>query len=203
MNGRGPYAKSAATKRAILDACITAFGETGFHGVSMAEISRRAAISQTGLLHHFPSKEILLRSVLALLDLRTARYIQEHADHDDGDPLLVVEELLEAVVGRRSTAGTAQLATALPAEATAPTHPAHEHYRERYSSIRSFLSRHFSRLQEQSRMDPACPPDQLAAVVVALTDGLRTQWLYEPEAIDVEREVTVVLRAFIPELESR
>jgi len=73
------YAKTAAVKRGIVDACLTAFGEAGFHGVSMAELARRAEVSYTGLLHHFPRKEDLLTAVLELQDERTAEFLRIHS----------------------------------------------------------------------------------------------------------------------------
>jgi AcrR family transcriptional regulator len=203
MTGRGPYAKSVEVKRGILEACMTAFGESGFHGVSMAEVARRAGISHTGLLHHFPNKEILLASVLTMLDFRAARYLEEHADRDGDDPLTAIHGLLDTVIGRRRSIGATELSTILPAEATAKGHPAHEHFRERYSSIRRFLSRQFRALLEQDRMNTALSPDQLAATIVAVTEGLQTQWLYEPGAVDIDGAVVAVLGAFIPELEAR
>lgn len=200
MVGRGPYAKSIEVKRGILDACVSAFGESGFHGVSMAEVARRAGISHTGLIHHFPTKEVLLTSVLTMLDARAARFLEEHADDDGGDPLAVIRGLLDTVVGRHRGVGIAELSTVLPAEATAPAHPAHEHFRERYSSTRRFLARQFAALQEDGRMRTTLAPDQMAATIIAVTDGLQTQWLYEPEAIDIDGAVVAVLGSFIPEL---
>lgn len=130
MTGRGPYVKSMKVKRGILEACVTAFGESGFYGVSMAEIARRAGISHTGLLHHFPSKELLLTSVLSMLDARAAHYLEQHSARDGDDPLTVIRGLLDTMVGRQGTLGIAELSAVLPAEATMATHPAHGHFRE-------------------------------------------------------------------------
>ena len=51
--GRGQYAKTAAVRQRIIESCVDAFSQTGFHGATMKDIARRAGISQTGLLHHF------------------------------------------------------------------------------------------------------------------------------------------------------
>jgi len=82
---RGPYAKSVEVKRGILEACIAAFGSGGFHGASMAEIARRAGISHTGLLYHFPQKEALLTAVLEMQDQRAAAYLEKN---DQARPIL-------------------------------------------------------------------------------------------------------------------
>jgi AcrR family transcriptional regulator len=195
---RGPYAKSAEVKRAILEACVSAFGESGFHGVTMAEIARRAEISHTGLVHHFPDKQTILTALLVMQDERAARFLEEHSEREGGDPVEVIRGMLETIVGRRI--GLVEVSVVLSAEAVATSHPAHEHFRQRYENIRRFLTRQFSALRDSGRLDARLSPDQLATVTVALVEGLQEQWLYAPAAIDVDALLVGALSAFIPEL---
>jgi AcrR family transcriptional regulator len=197
---RGPYAKSIEVRRSILEACTSAFGESGFHGVSMAEIARRAGISHTGLLHHFPTKEVLLTAVLTMQDARTEQFLAIHAELDGTDPIVVIRGMLEAVVGREHSVGLVEAAVTLSAEATAPNHPAHAHFLQRYAAIRRFLARQFRELDDEGRLRTSLSPEQLAAVTVALSDGLQTQWLYDSDAVDVDVAMHGALAAFIPEL---
>lgn len=48
----------------MLQAAITAFMETGYHGATMRAIASRAGISVPGLYHHYPSKQDLLVRIL-------------------------------------------------------------------------------------------------------------------------------------------
>lgn len=194
---RGEYAKSAQVKRGILDACITAFGSSGFHGVSMAEVARRAGISYTGLLHHFPNKEALLTAVIALQDIRAEKLLADRAT-PDADPLPPLRALLSALASRQ--AGLVQMSVVLSAEASAPTHPAHEHFQRRYRAMRRFLTERFESLRSAGRLESTVDSTALAAATIALVEGLHTQWLYEPDAIDVDGAITGVLGTFIPEL---
>jgi AcrR family transcriptional regulator len=198
--GRGPYAKSAEIKRGILDACITAFSTSGFHGVSMAEIARRAGISYTGMLHHFPNKEALLTSVLAMQDARAALFLEEHSGREGDDPVEIIRGMLETMVDRRGGVGLVELSAILGAEATVTTHPAHAHFRDRYAAVRSFLTKQYATLLNESRLSTTVAPYQLAIVTVAVMDGLQTQWLYDPVTIDVDTALLAALGAFIPEL---
>ena len=68
LRARGGYAKGRAKQEQIIQAAIELFGEVGFHGASLRDISARAGISHPGLLHHFTTKAELLAAVLAHRD---------------------------------------------------------------------------------------------------------------------------------------
>jgi len=197
------YAKTAAVKAGIIDACLSAFGEAGFHGVSMSEVARRAGISYTGLTHHFPRKEDLLTAVLERQDVRAAEFLRVHDAEAAGvDPL----ELLRGVTGslehREEPHGLAELTAVLTGEATATGHPAHAHFRERYARMRSFITRLFTRLQAQGRLASPAPAEQQANTLIALVDGLRLQWLYEPGTVDMEAAVRAQLELMVVSVRS-
>ncbi|MDF2993832.1 MAG: hypothetical protein K0S37_4346 [Microbacterium sp.] len=198
------YAKTAGVRRAIIVACSGAFSESGFHGASMAEIARRAGISHTGLLHHFPRKEDLLTAVLELQDERSASYLAEHGSLDDhGDPIDVLRGMVTTLVERDRHAGLVELSAVLTGEAAASAHPAHEHFATRFENIRRFLGRLFARLEAEGRLRGEASPDELAAATVALTDGLHLQWLYSPgRQLDVDAVLRAALGTFVPELRS-
>lgn len=195
------YAKTAEVRRGIIAACLTAFGDSGFHGASMAEIARRAGISHTGLLHHFPRKEDLLTAVLDLQDERSAAYLRTHsALAANADPLDMLRGMAETLVDRDRHVGLVELGAVLTGEATAPGHPAHAYFAQRYRNVRGFMTRLFDRLQEEGRLSSPLPPASLAAVTIAVMDGLHTQWLFDREAVEVEETVQSFLATLAPEL---
>ena len=61
---RGEYAKSAARRQEIVAAALEVFSEAGFHKGSIRDVAERAGLSQAGVLHHYPSKHLLLQAVL-------------------------------------------------------------------------------------------------------------------------------------------
>lgn len=196
------YAKTAGVRRSIVIACAAAFGESGFHGASMAEIARRAGISHTGLLHHFPRKENLLTAVLELQDERSARFLQEHGTFGpERDPVIVLRGMVRTLVERDRHAGLVELGAVLTGEAAASAHPAHDHFARRYADIRRFLSRLYVRLQAEGRLAGEVSPDELAAATIALSEGLHLQWLYSSDRRpDVDTVLIAVLGSFVPEL---
>jgi len=196
------YAKSAAVRQAIISACSAAFATSGFHGASMAEIARRAGISHTGLVHHFPRKEDLLTAVLGLQDERSAKYLADHrATRVASDPATILQGMVSTLVERDRYAGLVELSAVLTGEAAAVAHPAHEHFARRYADIRRFLSRLFRQLADEGRVKGTVTPEALAAATVALTEGLHLQWLYSPARdLNVEGILREMLAAFVPEL---
>lgn len=59
-----------AARTRIVAVAFEHFAQHWFRGGSLARIAREVGISQTGLLHHFPSKAALLQAVLGARDLR-------------------------------------------------------------------------------------------------------------------------------------
>lgn len=194
---RGPYAKSVSVRRGILEACIATFGETGFRGATMAEIARRAGVSHTGLLHHFPRKEDLLTAVLQLQDERSAELLNTSSD-GGVDPVRTLRVMVESLDNRVRLVGLTELSAVLSAEATSPTHPAHAHFQERYASIRRFMSRIFETLAERGELQSETSPATLASTTIAVMEGLQTQWLYDRDSVDVDAAIIAYLTGIIP-----
>ena len=63
--GRPPGDTSARTQQALLRSARQVFAEYGYHGATIAEITRRAEVSTPVLYHHFGSKAGLYSAVMA------------------------------------------------------------------------------------------------------------------------------------------
>lgn len=199
---RGPYAKTAALRVRILETCIELFGQTGFHNLTMKEVAKQVGISNTGLLHHFASKDELLSGVLQLRDEQSQRFFQ-----DRGIRVLTVPEsaeeikaMLKIVVANEVQPGLIELHSTLAAEASAPDHPAHDYYQNRYDEVVKFYAEAFRALSIQGELTTEMAPVDLAAMFVALTDGLQLQWLYKRDTARLESRIREFLRTFIKDI---
>lgn len=56
--------KPISRKELILERAEQHFADDGFQGASLSAIARDCGVGNPGLLHHFPSKEVLYRAVL-------------------------------------------------------------------------------------------------------------------------------------------
>lgn len=190
---RGPYAKTAEVRQKIIEVCIEAFGASGFHGATMKDIAKRAGISQTGLMHHFPTKADLLIGVLQ------ERARQETRVHIESGPIQLISSQSRVIADNSRRPGIIQLHSIISSEATAEDHPAHEIYRARYDYLRQKLTAEFAELEELGRLRVQVAPNILADLFVATLDGLQVQWLYNRTAVDIQRDFQAFLGAVIRE----
>ncbi|MCX5355753.1 TetR/AcrR family transcriptional regulator [Streptomyces mirabilis] len=178
----GSYAAADARRAAVVEAASRLFAEQGYHQTSLAQVARAAGVSQTGLLHHFKGKDVLLLAVLRFHDgSRAARFdppahgLRRLLDH-------MLDVLREEV---RSPELTRLFATTA-GEATDPAHPAHDYFRRRFELMRMNNARAVRASIEAGLVKAEVDPKALGRVLVAVADGLMAQWLMDPSFDVVE-----------------
>jgi AcrR family transcriptional regulator len=174
---RGQYAKTPQRRQEILDAAIEVFAASGYRGGSLREIADRVGMSLAGLLHHFSSKSELLSSVLALRDEIAVREFGSM----EGSGEERVRNYLRLIIRNESARGLAELYCILSAEATAPDHPAHDYFLQRYEFVSGIMLPAFEDLASQGMLRPGVDPKQATIDLIALTDGIQLQWLLRPD----------------------
>lgn len=195
---RRSYAKSAAIRERVLDACVKAFGDSGFYGATMKDIAARAGMSHTGLLHHFPTKESLLLAVLDYRDERSTAVWQAALDRLGATPENTVRSMLAPVMANELEPGLAALHASLSAEATTPDHPAHDYFRNRYQVFRGYFEARFEEMAANGKLVTTMTPRALSFTFVALLDGLEVQWLYEQSDFKMEDIIEEFLSSISP-----
>ncbi len=192
---RGPYAKSAQVRASIIKACASVLEELGYHGMTIAEVARRAGISHNGLLHHFPDKDALLVAVLAELDEERRQALA--ADDQEGDLSHPRAALLTTFASAASGAGGAMfdLELVLTSVARGPAHPAHDCVVQRLAAIKGFLTRAYADLAENGELAPDIEPAVAATMSLALLQGLMIQRAYAPDSELLERAGSEFLRS--------
>ena len=175
--------KGQRTRARVLDAAAELFSGSGFHAVSLRDIAARAGMTHAGLLHHFPGKEALLIEVLGRRDREDAHVIFRL--DPDTEPRDFLAQLVGIAHRNMNTPGLVGLHAKISAEAADPEHPAHRYFVERYRLLRGLLVRAFTALA--ARTDPPGDYDPVltAQMLLAQMDGLQTQWLLEPDAVDM------------------
>jgi AcrR family transcriptional regulator len=177
---RGPYAKSSERRQAILAAAHAVFAARGYRGGSLQDVADRVGMSQTSLLHYFPSKSDLL---LAVLNWRDSITGDGMAPPDPEEAF--VDSILRQARFNEGIPGVIELYTVLCAESITEGHPGREYFTERFDGLRRNYTRQLTRLAEEGRLRPGVEPETAAASLVALWDGIQTQWLLAPGSVDV------------------
>lgn len=62
--------KSAATREQLLDAAIDCFITYGYAGTTTSKIAEHARLSRGAMLHHFPSRDLLIQSAVKHISQR-------------------------------------------------------------------------------------------------------------------------------------
>lgn len=187
---RGPYAKSAQRSIEIIEAATTVFATHGYKGGSLRDIARELDLSLTSIVHHFGTKYALLEAVLERADATTSgnqAFDFDAACVDRG----VANATLERVRSNLERPELLRLFAILSGESSAPEHPAHQWFVDRYRRKTESLADAFAFDQRQGRIDRTRDPRLLSRLLIAAWDGIQLQWL-----IDSSADMESAMRAF-------
>lgn len=174
---RGAYAKGIARRQEILDRAIEVFAERGADRTSLRAIAREVGVTHAALTHYFGSLEELLVAVYRESNSPAHRHEVVPADATP------VERMIESARTNRAVPGLVQLYSSLVASALESGRPvAREFATARFAELRMRLADEIRQQQEQGRLRRDADPDAVAALVVAASDGLQTQWLLDDTA---------------------
>ncbi len=178
--------KGEKRREELLDAALQVFSLEGYSGASMAQVASIVGISVAGLLHHFPSKILLLMGVLEHRDKVNQKIADEVRAEKNLSGLL---GSLRAINRSNATApGVVRAFTILNTESMVEGHPAWSWFQERYERIHGRLIGQFAELVEMGEVRADVDLPGLVQEILAMMDGLQIQWLRFPETVDlVER----------------
>lgn len=193
---RGPYQSGLARREAILDATVDLLAEVGYHGMSLRDVASRVGISHPGVIYHFPSKEVLLMSVVQRyekqigFDLETLERL---------DALPVLETLLDVLARLSENPTIIEVECMMMVEACSEIHPAHDHYMMRSGRLLAILKRAWLHLQRDGIVSPSEDPAHLAEIQAALYNGIMVHWLYDRNFDAANELARFFLSMFLPE----
>ena len=173
---RGSYAKGVARRQEILDRAIEVFAARGADRTSLRAIAQEVGVTHAALSHYFGSLDELLVAVYQESERQNG--LRRPTD-PDATPIQVMRVWTES---NREVAGLVQLYSSLVAAALEERHPvAREFASERFARVRGDVADRVRRSQAAGRIRADLDPEAIAALVVAASDGLQTQWLLDPE----------------------
>jgi AcrR family transcriptional regulator len=175
---RGPYRTGIRRRAEIIASATEVFGEHGYVGGTLAQIAQQVGVTPQAVVKLFGSKEGLLTEVLESSDAQNAKLHfadLEGLDHLDASGALVRHNMQHR--------GMLELMLTLGAEATSPTHPAHEYMVRRYADYATSIAARLRHARDAGQIRTFTDAQLLheARGYAALMDGLQLQWLLDPD----------------------
>jgi AcrR family transcriptional regulator len=175
----GSYEKGVARRQEILERAAEVFRERGADGTSLRRIATMIGVSHAALLHYFDSREQLLVAVYA--------HAESKRDTSGDAADSAVDVLVKAAMLNVGVPGMVELYTTLVAAALAAEDtPSNEFFSARFARIREELTERLGAEQAAGRLRDDVEPADIAALLIAASDGLQIQWLLEP-SVELER----------------
>ncbi|MRH89387.1 TetR family transcriptional regulator [Nocardia sp. SYP-A9097] len=185
-----------ASRARIIGAAITLFAANGYPGTSLIAVARAAGISQSGLLHHFPDKEVLLTGVLAEMDRQTLESVDADREYE-GPALVRAFDIIEAIVARnQQNRELIKLVHVGIFNTDNAPEAARVWAQERLHRMRTDLSGLIEQAVSAGEARADVDPAALASVIIATISGLEEQWLIDDsfDMVSAIRGLTDILR---------
>ncbi|MGN2429735.1 TetR/AcrR family transcriptional regulator [Pseudomonas syringae] len=193
--------KGDLRKVEIIKAAMIIFARDGYAGASLTNIAKVAGISQVGLLHHFPSKLVLLQAVLEHRDQYVASRLQEA--NQDGSLQGFISFLKLVMSFSIEDASVSQALMIINTESLSVTHPAHRWFSERFGIVHGHLQAHLSSLVKTGAIRPDIDVKQISLEIASMTDGMQIQWLRSPSDVQIEGAFARFLERLAQDLTKR
>ncbi len=191
-----PREKTARRRKEILRAATKVFATKGYHAGTLNDVAELVGMTHAGVLHHFGSKENLLRAVIEYRD--SADSSEAHAAYKlDFFKHLVATAKLNA--GRP---GIVQTYVVLSAEAVTEGNPGTEYFTGRFTGLRRLVAEQIRSLAPAD--DPLSEAEYQAAAsnVIALMDGLQVQWLLDPASVGLVDATVFGINAILAQVQA-
>ncbi|MFE3290396.1 TetR/AcrR family transcriptional regulator [Rhodococcus sp. NPDC059234] len=193
--------QSGLARRAdIVSSAISLFAAHGYRGTSLAAVARESGITKSGLLHHFPSKEVLLTAVLADLDRQTLDSVEIDRDYE-GPALLRALDIVDEIVARnQQNRELTRLAHVGIFNSEDTPELAREWAQRRIEGFRANLAGLIEEGIRVGEVRADVDPAAMASVIIGAISGLEEQWLQDEsfDMVGAMRTLTTVLRRDLP-----
>lgn len=170
----------------IIDAAIELFGSRGFKGTTIAAIAERVGLTDAGVLHHFPTKSVLIEAALErglLLQTTRMRELLEpgglEAIRRMRDWGSIVEESPEL----------SSLQIVMSTEGIASDSPVRDYVQQRYTNLHDLIVGLIKQGVDRGEIRPEADADWEASALVAYLDGIRLQWFYADNRLSIKTAV--------------
>jgi AcrR family transcriptional regulator len=190
------YAVGRRRRARILADAMRLFARDGYGDTSLKDIAAAVGVSKSTLLHHYPSKEVLLSAVLTERDSAIDANQGFSGAASAGELLRGIPDGAE--LSARDEPGLIEVYAVLSCEAVPAVHPAHDYFASRFANAVEYFTELFRLAQVDGDLPEHRDPAHEAVWLIALWDGLQYQWLYDRSAVDVAAHLRAHLGDVLP-----
>jgi AcrR family transcriptional regulator len=187
-DARNRQARGTLRRQQILDAAVELFGEKGYRGSGLAALAERVGMTATGLLYYFGTKERLLLEVVA------------ERDRVDAAEDLTLANLRHMGRHNVETSELTRLYAVLSAESFDPEDPLHHFFVDRYQTARDLVGQVLLNELQAGRIREDTDIEQMAHEIIGVLMGLETQWLTDPDHVDLAQRIETYIDRLIRDL---
>ena len=172
-------------RQALADAAARVIARDGLAGATLRDVAAAAGLTTGALTHYFADKrELLIFTLQASLERRRATHPYATTD----DALNDLGVLLDGVLPISDASRLHWLVTIAFASQAAGDPELGVVQREAYRRFRRSVTELIARAVAQGRLAATLVPDTEAESIIALTDGIAVQALFDPESWPPERQ---------------
>lgn len=167
-----------------MDTAIRTIAERGYAATSFAEIAREAGISKGVISYHFAGKGDLIQAILARLLKEPAEFIKPRVDAQSS----CLEKLKAYVAANFELMRTHRnhYVALVDLWGSRDASSAHNPFdAQAYAPSRRYLTKILMQGQSTGELRGPVSP-ALASVIQAAIDGVMIQWVFDPNAVDLD-----------------
>jgi AcrR family transcriptional regulator len=186
----------------ILQAAEELFAKGGSRGTCIAAIADRIGVTPPAVIHHFRTKEALLREVVARIDERRSDLDLPTGDVTGPERLARFRVLGDRLENSPESANLQRLATVMVAEALDPDHPSHDYFVGRHREFRALMGENVRIGQVEGWVRADVDPDVVSIALCGAIQGIALQWFLDPDRVSLSEALdtffAVVVDALAP-----
>ena len=186
--------KQEHTRTCLMESAARVFARRGLQQASIDEVAGDAGFTKGAFYANFKSKEELF---LAMLDERFAEKLEaiDRVWSSDGDLQSKARQAGDDFADYLSDEEWSRLFFEFAAYAAR-----NEEFRQelvtRYRALRERVAEVYARKKEEMGIEPAVPPEQVAAMIFAMANGLALEKLLEPDVVADDAFATMLVAFF-------
>ena len=188
-----PTAKPARTGRPpsvavaeILDIAVELFGARGLRGTSIGAVAERLGLTDSGVLHYFPTKDALID---AAVDRALERQTSQMRALVEPGGLEAIKRMSEWGAIVEETPELVALQVILSSEAILEDSTVAQQVKCRYAAVHELAAGLIRQGIDRGEIRADTDADWEASAIIAYLDGIRLQWLYSNRQLPIAQAV--------------